>query len=176
MTFWFQYVISNNAHIYAVLLTRQFHLYRLVATGSMFKTIVYTLAISLPECPYYKGPRCGHHCACRCLNTKWYEAIIRNNNDWKGLCLISVNSLWPGDAIWQHRSVSMLAQVMACCLTATSWYLNYGWLIISKFQWHSSDSKLTIDASAINHLKLSLKLLTKKHSDLPKNNQLTNNP
>ena len=44
----------------------------------------------------------------------------------------SVNSLRPSDAIWWHRSESTLAQVMACCLTAPSHYLNQCWLIISK--------------------------------------------
>ena len=37
---------------------------------------------------------------------------------------IWLNSLWPNDAIWQQRSGSKLAQVMACCLTAPSHYLN----------------------------------------------------
>ena len=32
----------------------------------------------------------------------------------------SFNSLRPSDVIWQHRSESTLAQVMACCLTAPS--------------------------------------------------------
>ena len=41
-------------------------------------------------------------------------------------------SLRPSDAIWQHRSGSTLAQVMDCCLTAPSHYLNQCWLIISK--------------------------------------------
>ena len=40
-----------------------------------------------------------------------------------------VNSLWHSDTIWQHRSRSTLAQVMACCLTAPSHYLNQCWLI-----------------------------------------------
>ena len=31
---------------------------------------------------------------------------------------------------------------MACCLTAPSHYLNQWWLIISKVQWHSSESNL----------------------------------
>ena len=35
-----------------------------------------------------------------------------------------LNSLWLSDAIWQHRSGSTLAQVMACCLTAPSHCLN----------------------------------------------------
>ena len=37
--------------------------------------------------------------------------------------VISLNSLWPSDAIWQQRSGSTLAQVMACCLMAPSHYL-----------------------------------------------------
>ena len=40
-----------------------------------------------------------------------------------------INSLWPGDAIWQHTSGSTLAQIMACCLMASSHYLNQCWLI-----------------------------------------------
>ena len=49
------------------------------------------------------------------------------------LCVVWVfNSLRPSDAIWGHRSGSTLAQVMACCLTAPSHYLNQCWLIISK--------------------------------------------
>ena len=48
-----------------------------------------------------------------------------------------VNSLWPSDAIWRQGSGSTLAQVMACCLTAPSHYLNQCWLIISEVQWHS---------------------------------------
>ena len=46
------------------------------------------------------------------------------------------NSLWPYDGIWQHRSGSTLAHVMACCLMAPSHYLNQCWLIISKIQLH----------------------------------------
>ena len=49
------------------------------------------------------------------------------------------HTLWPNDAIWGHRSGSTLAQVMACCLTAPSHYLNQCWLIISKVLWHSSE-------------------------------------
>ena len=63
----------------------------------------------------------------------------------------SVNSLWPSDAIWQHKSRSTLAQVMACCLMVPSHYLNQCWLIISKIQWHPSESNFTRDTSAISH-------------------------
>ena len=40
-----------------------------------------------------------------------------------------VNSLWPSDTIWQHRSGSTLAQVMACCLRAPSHCLSEPMLI-----------------------------------------------
>ena len=46
-----------------------------------------------------------------------------------------INSLWPSVAIWQHRSEWTLAQVMACCLTAPSHYLNQCWLIIEEVLW-----------------------------------------
>ena len=53
--------------------------------------------------------------------------------------------------LWQHRSMSTLAQVMACCLTAPSHSLIQCWLIISKVQWHSSKGNFTAGISAINH-------------------------
>ena len=40
------------------------------------------------------------------------------------LSKVGLNSLWPSDTIWRHESGSALAQVMACCLTAPSHYLN----------------------------------------------------
>ena len=43
-----------------------------------------------------------------------------------------LNSLWPSDAIWRQGSRSTLVQVMTCCLTAPSHYLNQCWLIITK--------------------------------------------
>ena len=49
------------------------------------------------------------------------------------------NLLGPSDTIWCWKSWSTLVQVMACCLTAPSHYLNSCWLIISKVLWHSSD-------------------------------------
>ena len=62
-----------------------------------------------------------------------------------------VNSLRPSDAIWRHRSGSTLAQVMACCLTAPSHYLNQCWLIVSEVQWQSPGSNFTRDISVMNH-------------------------
>ena len=63
----------------------------------------------------------------------------------------ALNSLWPSDAIWHQISLSTLVQVMACCLTAPSHYLNQCWLILSKVQRHSSVGNFTIDTSAISH-------------------------
>ena len=61
-----------------------------------------------------------------------------------------LNSLWPSDAIWRQRSWSTLAQVMACCLTAPSHYLNQCWLIISEVQRHSPDRNLMRYVPTIN--------------------------
>ena len=66
---------------------------------------------------------------------------------------LRVNSLWPSGTIWRHRSGSTLAQVMACCLTAPSHYLNQCWLIISTIQWHSSEGNFTRDILAINNIR-----------------------
>ena len=61
------------------------------------------------------------------------------------------NSLCPSDAISRHRSRSTLAQVMACCLTTPSHYLNQCWIIISKVQRHSSERNFTRYTPGINH-------------------------
>ena len=55
-----------------------------------------------------------------------------------------INSLWPSDTIWWHGSGSTLAQVMACCLTAPSHYLNQCWPIIRKVLWHSLEEMFNI--------------------------------
>ena len=83
-----------------------------------------------------------------------------------------VNSLGPSDAIWRQRSGSPLAQVMACCLTAPSHYLNQCWLIINEVEWHSSMGNFTRDTTAIKHWNyLKIKCL-KCHSNLPGANEL----
>ena len=46
-----------------------------------------------------------------------------------------LNSLWPSDTIRRHISESALSQVMICCLTAPSHYLNQCWLIIREILW-----------------------------------------
>ena len=54
-----------------------------------------------------------------------------------------VQSFWLSDNTWRYRSGSTLAQVMACCLTAPSHYLNECWLIINRYLWHSPETSFT---------------------------------
>ena len=70
---------------------------------------------------------------------------------WKNVSKQKINSLRPShsDAILRHRSGSTLAQVMACCLTAPSHYLNQCWLI-STIQLHSPDGNFTRNISVVN--------------------------
>ena len=88
-------------------------------------------------------------------NEAW--PITTTQNDTQNIVIgvynnaVRINSFWPSDAIWRHRSGSTLAQVMACCLTAPSHYLNQCWLIISKVQWRSSDRNFTKYTIAIDH-------------------------
>ena len=70
------------------------------------------------------------NCLCHLNAEKWYNMLIYFSSKW--FSTSKVNSLWPNDAMWRQRSWSTLAQVMACCLTAPSHYLNQCWLIISK--------------------------------------------
>ena len=77
--------------------------------------------------------------------------------------LLWFNSFWPSDAIWRHRSESTLDQVMACCLTAPSHYLNQCWLI-SKVPWHEFEG---ISMRRFEDIKT--------HPDLPGTNELRSN-
>ena len=58
--------------------------------------------------------------------------------------------LWSNDAIWWHRSVSTLAQAVACCLTAPSHYLNLYWLITNGVLWSAPENKFTGSVQSIN--------------------------
>ena len=68
-----------------------------------------------------------------------FDELSLNKLNW---CFMqrTVISLWPGDAMWHHRTGSTLAQVMACCLTAPSHFLNQCWLVINCFLWHCHGS------------------------------------
>ena len=64
--------------------------------------------------------------------------FFNKNKHWQG---IQFNSLWPIDAIWQHRTGSTIAQIMAFCLIALNHYLNQYWPPISEVLWHSPESR-----------------------------------
>ena len=83
-----------------------------------------------------------------------------------------INSLWPSDTIWRHRSWQILAQVMACCLMAPSHYLSQYWLTITKVQWHSF-CEILLEVSQALISKIGFKIIYLKfHSNLPGLNEL----
>ena len=108
--------------------------------------------------------------------TRASAAMVLTNFSWNipvsaPAGLNGLDSLGPTDAICRQRSVSTLAQVMACCLTAPSHYLNQCWLIISNVKWHSSKGKFTRDQPSIIEIVCKIKYL-KFHSNFPGANEL----
>ena len=96
--------------------------------------------------------------------------------EYEATLLFFFNSLWPSDVIWGHRYWSILAQVMACCLTAPSHYLNQCWLIISMHPWRLSKGNFPRDTPAVN-LENQLQFASIKFlSNLPGANELTHWP
>ena len=82
--------------------------------------------VTRPQC--VKGLDCVWHKSARSVPSHylmWWQNMATS-------CRADVNSLGPSDAIWWQKTESTLAQVMPCCLTAPSHYLNRYWLIISK--------------------------------------------
>ena len=73
----------------------------------------------------------------------------RNMLSGTGARSLSVNSLWPCDAIWHHRSGLTLAQVMACCLTMPSHYLNSWRFLISEVLWYSPENNFIASAKIL---------------------------
>ena len=86
-------------------------------------SISWQFPLAVTEQPWNYCPSCWRYSLSWCK--RWAQNMF--------------NSLWPSDAIWRQKSGSTLAQVMACCLTAPSHYLNQCWFIISKVLWHSSE-------------------------------------
>ena len=81
-----------------------------------------------------------------------------------------LDSLWPNDALWRHRSVSTCAQAMACCLTAPIQYMNQCWPIISEVLGHSP---VTLGVWKLLFCRTNLKiLLLKLLPHLPGSNEL----
>ena len=84
----------------------------------------------------------------------------------------TINSLWPSDVIWRWRSWSTLGQIMACCLTAPSHYLNQCSLTISMVQWHLPQG-VSQEIAQPSTTRISLKITYEIfHSHLPGYNEL----
>ena len=85
-----------------------------------------------------------------------------------------INSLWPRDAIRQHRFGSTLAQVMACCLTAPSRnWTNVDWSSVKSSEIHLRAIPYEILQPLIT--KISMKITYLKFlQNLPGANELTN--
>ena len=88
-----------------------------------------------------------------CVISMWHRSHIRT---WEALR--DINSFWPSDVIWPQRLGQILAHVMACCLTAPSYYLNQCWLIITGILWHSLESNIWKSAHE-RHLALCLEFI-----------------
>ena len=73
------------------------------------------------------------HNGCNYLPVLGFKLILISKMGW-WYRPIDFNSLWPSGTIWHRRYLSMLLQVMACCLTAPSHCLKQCWLPIL---WHS---------------------------------------
>ena len=104
---------------------------RCMAEGEPAIHLTLALILVCWEACWYTCTRTG-----RCYLHFWHDSWL-------------INSLWPSDAIWRYRSVSTLVQAMACCLTASSHYLNQRWLIIGEVLWHSPEGNFTWSAQDI---------------------------
>ena len=68
------------------------------------------------------------------------------------ITLIAYDPFWPSDTLWWHRSGSTLDQVMACCLTEPSHYLNQCWIVVNGIQWQARESNFTVSAKSITSI------------------------
>ena len=81
--------------------------------------------------------------------SKFYKFSWHFVRHFEKCCLISkivleiLNSSWPNDAIWQHRSWSTLALVMVWYLRTPSHYQNQYCLIIIEVLWQSPEDSFT---------------------------------
>ena len=87
-------------------------------------------------------------------------ALVQAKESWNIWVDEYINSLGPSDAIWRWRSWSTLVQVMACCLTAPSHYLDQCWLITSNVMWHSSEMWICEETNQLNKIVNSIFRIT----------------
>ena len=93
-----------------------------------------------------------HKAVISSLVMRWrYHSLVLNHWDALELDLCCINSLWAREPIFLPRSGSALAQIMACCLTAPSHYLNQCWLIICRAMCHSPTGNSTENVHESNH-------------------------
>ena len=87
------------------------------------------------------------------------DYILNNNKSRKVIWTVSschferpayIISLYPNAAIGWHISGSALVQIMVCCLTAPSHYLNQHWLVTKSVAWNASESNFIASAQDIN--------------------------
>ena len=114
--------------------------------------------IHTQSCISDQGWQSGIGCASSCV---WHREAMYNNLPrlywWR-------NSLGPSDVTWWQRTESTLAQVMPCCLTAPSHYLNICWLIISDIHMRAISQKMPQPSIT----KISSKITCLKfHSNIP---------
>ena len=84
---------------------------------------------------------------------------------------INIDLLWPSDGTWRQRFGSTLVQVMACCLTAPSHYLDQCWLIISSCGFHLR--AISHDMLKITIFEISLKITDLRlQTHLPGTNEI----
>ena len=103
-----------------------------------------------------------------CLKWVVYITSATDESAWYQILLKHFNSICPSDPIWFWRSLSTLVQVLACCLTASSYYLNQCWIEI-----RSSPSILLPIHKKGQDILLSFKLLFKLFLNLPEDNKST---
>ena len=80
----------------------------------------------------------------------WNQIWLKLNTLKPWLKSRGFNSLWPSDAILQHKYGSTLVQGMAWCLMAPSHSLKLCWPIINGVLWHSTWGNFTGSAHDIN--------------------------
>ena len=103
---------------------------------------------------------------------KKHSRAFRSNGLIESLVRFITCSLWPSDAIWRHGSWSTLVQVMVCCLTAPSHYLNQCWLIITHYG-PVHQRAISIEISQPTVTKISLKIIFLRfYWNLPRDSEL----
>ena len=84
-----------------------------------------------------------------------------------------IDSLWPSDAIWQHRTDSTLVHGMACCLMAPSHYLTNVDLSVGSNDNHPrAINQSTRDTSVINSW-ISFEITSLNFIQITRANELT---